>query len=208
LPGHHDWLVVTGLVVPELLDEELELFDEELALLDELAVLDEAAVLLEPVPAVLAELVLAVVAVLPASAGSCPETSCTKIIAHRARNTVAAIVTTRLRIAATRRRRTSSRSATRGSTVRGCGLGRGRRAAGFGRAWLYPSGGVMVGSISSTGDYGRAAVSERREEDLRNAYEPERRPAWPAEVTRSRAGCEPGEVGTGADSWAREPTRC
>ncbi len=75
MPGHHDWLVVTGLVVPEL-DEELELFDElelldeELALLDELAVLDEAAVLLEPVPALVAELVLAVVAVLRASAGS------------------------------------------------------------------------------------------------------------------------------------------
>jgi hypothetical protein len=107
--GHHDWLVVIALVLPE--PEELE--PELPALVDR-----------EPEPLELVdpeELVVDVAASLElwASAGSCPDTSWTKITPQIKANVEAMAASARLRIRATRRRRALSRAATPAGTS-GC----------------------------------------------------------------------------------------
>lgn len=108
LDGHHDWLVVIGLVAPELeepvpalLFEPDELVDPEE--LDELVELDDPE---EPV------VDAAVPLELWPSAGSCPETSWTKITPQTRAKVEAATASARFRITLTRRRRALSRAAT------------------------------------------------------------------------------------------------
>jgi hypothetical protein len=107
--GHHDWLVVIALVLPEpeALDPELPaLVDPE----------PEPLELVDP-----EELVVDVAAPLElwASAGSCPDTSWTKITPQIKANVEAVAASARLRIRATRRRRALSRAATPAGTS-GC----------------------------------------------------------------------------------------
>jgi hypothetical protein len=114
----HDARVVTAVALPEL---ELELEEpdvvpepEEPDVVPELAPLDDVVVEpeLDPVLAVDAT-AAAFAAALFTSAGSLPETSCTRIPPDVARSVAVAITTTRLRISHRRRLRALSRSATR-----------------------------------------------------------------------------------------------
>ena len=99
-------------MVPELDDPELddpdvaELGDEEAAPPEE----EDVAELVEPVDK-LDWLATVAAALLCESAGSCPETSWTKITVNSARNNATLIAITRRRIARTRLRRAARRSA-------------------------------------------------------------------------------------------------
>jgi hypothetical protein len=133
LKWRHDWLVVMALVPPELEELELpepvepdelepevpELAEPEPVEPEELEpevprLAESEPVEPEPEPVEPEELVgdAAAPVELWVSAGSCPETSSTKITPQIRTNVEAATATARLRIRVTRRRRASSRAAT------------------------------------------------------------------------------------------------
>jgi hypothetical protein len=106
----------------------------------ELLLPDDAVTVADP-EAVLAAVVVAVLAVEVASAGSFPVANCTKIPPEVARNIVVAMAATRRRICETRRLRACSWSDTRPAAA---GLDAGRRAERNGNALVEASGGVIV----------------------------------------------------------------
>jgi hypothetical protein len=152
LACHHDWLVVTALVLPEPEEPEAELPEPVLPVLVE----PEEA---EPEPVEAEELVVeaAVVLVFLARAGSCPDTSWTKTTPQIKANVEAAAASARLRIKATRRRRALSRAATP-LGASGC---RCRLAAEVVVDW---SGDVIV-------EKAHGVASEGRVNGVRNLYE-------------------------------------
>jgi hypothetical protein len=104
---------------------------------------------------VVAATVVVLVELLLTSAGSFPDTSCTKIPPVVTRNVVVAIATTRLRIDLTRCLRARSRSATRPSVARGFERGAGRLAPGNVTALDRASGGVIVAPSGERFDHHR-----------------------------------------------------
>jgi hypothetical protein len=106
----------------------------------ELLLPDDAVTIADP-EAVLAAVVVAVLAVDVASAGSFPVTSCTKIPPEVARNIAVAMAATRRRICETRRLRARSWSDT---TRAAAGRDAGRRTERNGNALVEASGGVIV----------------------------------------------------------------
>ena len=160
--------MVTALVLPEPEEPELELpevvepeeFDPELPELVEPELV--APEVVEPVDPELVEAEEpvgdAVVELeLWARAGSCPETSWTKITPQIKANVEAAIATVRLRIKPMRRRRAFSRAVTPPETM-GC------RSSARWDVVVEVSRGVMV-------EKGRGRMSEGRVTGVRNSYE-------------------------------------
>jgi hypothetical protein len=115
LDRHHDWLVVIGLVLPEPEEPALEEPEPplpEVAEGAELVELDELGELVELDDPVDPDVDAAVPLELWPTAGSCPETSWTKITPHTRAKVEAATASARFRTTLTRRRRAVSRAAT------------------------------------------------------------------------------------------------